>query len=81
MENITVNSSKQSLNNVSIGENTIINYSILRDAIIGSYSELENAVLHHSVIGSDASLHGLSQSLNLGDSTEIDFGWAYFILL
>ena len=60
--------------NVSIGENTIINYSILRDAIIGSYSELENAVLHHSVIGSDASLHGLSQSLNLGDSTEIDFG-------
>lgn len=60
--------------NVSIGENTIINYSILKDAIIGSYSELENAVLHHSVIGSDASLHGLSQSLNLGDSTEIDFG-------
>lgn len=60
--------------NVSIGENTIINYSILKDAIIGSFSELQNAVLHHSVIGSDASLHGLSQSLNLGDSTEIDFG-------
>ena len=60
--------------NVSIGENTIINYSILKDSIIGAYSELENAVLHHSVIGSDASLHGLSQSLNLGDSTEIDFG-------
>ncbi len=60
--------------NVSIGENTIINYSILKDAIIGSYSEIKNAVLHHSVIGSDASLHGLSQSLNLGDSTEIDFG-------
>ena len=60
--------------NVSIGENTIVNYSILKDSIIGSYSELKNAVLHHSVIGSDASLHGLSQSLNLGDSTEIDFG-------
>lgn len=60
--------------NVSIGENTIINYSILKDAIIGSFSEIENAVLHHSVIGSDASLHGMSQSLNLGDSTEIDFG-------
>lgn len=60
--------------NVSIGENTIVNYSILRDAIIGSFSEIQNAVLHHSVIGSDASLHGLSQSLNLGDSTEIDFG-------
>ncbi|REJ84832.1 MAG: glucose-1-phosphate thymidylyltransferase [Bacteroidetes bacterium] len=60
--------------NVSIGDHTIINHSILKDAIIGSYSELENAVLHHSVIGSDASLKGMSQSLNLGDSTEIDFG-------
>ncbi|MFM2135330.1 MAG: hypothetical protein RL021_730 [Bacteroidota bacterium] len=59
---------------VSIGDNTIINYSILADSIIGSYSQLENAVLNHSVIGSDASLHGLSQSLNLGDNTEIDFG-------
>ncbi len=60
--------------NVSIGENTIINYSIVKDAIIGSYSEIKNTVMHHSVIGSDASLRGLSQSLNLGDSTEIDFG-------
>jgi glucose-1-phosphate thymidylyltransferase len=60
--------------NVSIGDHTIVNYSILKDAIIGSYSEITNAVLHDSVIGSDASLHGLSQSLNLGDSTEIDFG-------
>jgi glucose-1-phosphate thymidylyltransferase len=60
--------------NVTIGENTIVNHSILKDAIIGAYSEIQNAVLHHSVIGSDASLHGLSQSLNLGDSTEIDFG-------
>ena len=60
--------------NVSIGENSTVNYSILKDAIIGSYSELKNAVLHHSVIGSDASLHGLSQSLNIGDNTEIDFG-------
>jgi glucose-1-phosphate thymidylyltransferase len=58
---------------VSIGDKTIVNHSILRDAIIGSYSEINNAVLHHSVIGSDASLRGLSQSLNLGDSTEIDF--------
>ncbi len=60
--------------NVSIGDHSIINYSILKDAIIGSYSELQNAVLHLSVIGSDASLHGQSQSLNIGDSTEIDFG-------
>jgi len=60
--------------NVSIGDHSTIRYSILKDAIIGSYSEIENAVLHHSVIGSDATLRGQSQSLNLGDSTEIDFG-------
>lgn len=59
--------------NVSIGENTIIRHSILSDSIIGSYSQLETAILHQSVIGSDAYLKGLSQSLNIGDSTEIDF--------
>lgn len=59
--------------NVSIGENTSINYSILQDSIIGSFSQLEHASLHHSVVGSDAILKGLSQSLNIGDSTEIDF--------
>ncbi len=59
--------------NVSIGENSIVKNSILEDSIIGSYSQLEKAVLHHSVIGSDAYLKGLSQSLNIGDSTEIDF--------
>ena len=58
---------------VSIGEHTIVKYSIIKDSIIGSYSQLESAVLHHSVIGSDAFLKGLSQSLNIGDSTEIDF--------
>jgi glucose-1-phosphate thymidylyltransferase len=59
--------------NVSIGEHTIIKHSIIRDSIIGSYSQLETSILHQSVIGSDAYLKGLSQSLNIGDSTEIDF--------
>ena len=59
--------------NVSIGEHSIIKHSIIRDSIIGSFSQLETSILHHSVIGSDAYLKGLSQSLNIGDSTEIDF--------
>jgi glucose-1-phosphate thymidylyltransferase len=59
--------------NVSIGERTIIKSSIIKNSIIGSYSQLETAVLHQSVVGSDAYLKGLSQSLNIGDSTEIDF--------
>jgi len=59
--------------NVSVGEKTIIEKSIVRDSIIGSYSQIETAILHESVVGSDAYLKGLSQSLNIGDSTEIDF--------
>ena len=59
--------------NVSIGEKTIIRSSIIKNSIIGSYSHLETAVLQQSVVGSDSLLKGLSQSLNIGDSTEIDF--------
>lgn len=59
--------------NVSIGENTYVDHSILKNSIIGSYSQLEDVVLKDSLVGSDASLKGLSQSLNLGDSTEISF--------
>lgn len=58
--------------NVSIGENTEINYSIIKNSIIGSFSKLENMVLHSSLIGSDSIIKGLSQSLNIGDNTEID---------
>ncbi|WP_276133367.1 sugar nucleotidyltransferase [Polluticoccus soli] len=60
--------------NVTIGEHTNINASIIKDTIIGSYAELEEVVLHSSIIGSDAFVRGLSQSLNIGDNTEIDLG-------
>jgi glucose-1-phosphate thymidylyltransferase len=58
--------------NVTIGEKTIIRSSMVRDSIIGSYSVLEKVVLHSSLIGSDALICGNSQSLNIGDNTEID---------
>lgn len=32
--------------NVSIGENSIVKNSIVKDSIIGSYAQLETAVLH-----------------------------------
>lgn len=58
--------------NVSVGESTEINYSIVKNSIIGSFSKVENMVLHSSLIGSDSIVTGLSQSLNIGDNTEID---------
>jgi glucose-1-phosphate thymidylyltransferase len=60
--------------NVTIGEHTKIESSIVRDSIIGSYAELQQVVLNSSIIGSDAYVRGLSQSLNIGDNTEIDLG-------
>lgn len=60
--------------NVSVGEHAILNYATLKDTIIGPYAQIEFAILHRSLIGNDALLKGMSQSLNIGDSTEINFG-------
>ncbi|MBC7874950.1 MAG: NTP transferase domain-containing protein [Ferruginibacter sp.] len=59
---------------VSIGENTQIDYSIVKNSIIGSFSTLFDIVLDDSVIGSDTNLRGESRSLNIGDNTSIDLG-------
>jgi len=60
--------------NVTIGESTILNYSIVRNSIIGSFSNLYDIVLEDSVIGSDTSLRGETRELNIGDNTSIDLG-------
>jgi glucose-1-phosphate thymidylyltransferase len=58
---------------VTIGSNTTIDYSIVKDSIIGNYASLREVVLHQSIVGSDTSIIGPQQSLNIGDNTEIDF--------
>ena len=58
---------------VTIGEHATIGNAIIRDSIIGNYTSIEEVVLHHSVVGSDAAIKGVRQSLNIGDNTEIDF--------
>lgn len=58
--------------NVAIGENTTISHTIIKDSIIGSYSNLKEVVLSNSLIGSDAEVRGVNRSLNIGDNTAID---------
>jgi len=58
---------------VSIGENVNINYSIVKSSIIGNFALIEEVILTQSIVGNDAAIKGLSQSLNIGDNTEIDF--------
>jgi glucose-1-phosphate thymidylyltransferase len=60
--------------NVAIGENTSISHAIIKDSIIGAYSNLFEIVLNNSLIGSDAEVKGVSRNLNIGDNTAIDLG-------
>ncbi len=63
--------------NVTLGENTSVNYAIVRNSIIGNDATIDDVVLHDSVIGSDTFIKGLSQSLNIGDNTEIDLSQSF----
>lgn len=57
---------------VTVGEHAHIHGSILRNSIIGSYSDLNDVVLNESIIGNDANVRGKSNSLNIGDNAELD---------
>lgn len=57
---------------VTIGESARIHRSVIWNSIIGNYSALDETVLKQSVIGNDALIKGLSQSLNIGDNADID---------
>ena len=58
--------------NVTIGDHASVYDSVVRDSIIGSYTKLTDVVLFNSLIGSDSVIQGSTQSLNIGDNTELD---------
>jgi glucose-1-phosphate thymidylyltransferase len=60
--------------NVTIGDNTTVDYSIIKNSIIGAFSNLYDIVLDDSLIGSDTSIRGETRTLNIGDNTDIDLG-------
>jgi len=60
--------------NVTIGENTTVDSSIIKNSIIGSFSNLIDIVLDTSLIGSDTGICGETRTLNIGDNTDIDLG-------
>ena len=55
-----------------MGENADLKNTILKNAIIGAFTRLRSIALYDSIIGSDCIIRGMSQSLNIGDDTEID---------
>ena len=57
---------------VSIGSGCVIQHSLIRDSIIDNNSHIVDASLSQSLIGRDARVIGQHQSLNIGDSSEIN---------
>lgn len=56
--------------NVSIGEDVVIQNSIIRNSIISKGATLNYAMLRDSIIGSGASVKGSERVLNIGDSAQ-----------
>ncbi len=57
---------------VSLGEGVEIQHAIVQNSLIGSYSRVQNLLLHDSVVGGDCYLNGRESSLNLGENTVIE---------
>lgn len=58
---------------VSIADRATLDQAIVRDAIINEGAHIREAMLAMSLIGSEARVRGLSNRLNVGDSSEVDF--------
>lgn len=57
----------------SIASDSRIENSIISDSVIGSRSHISKVNLQRSIVGDDASVNGKHNSLNIGDSSSIEF--------
>ncbi|MDW7731323.1 MAG: sugar phosphate nucleotidyltransferase [Methanolobus sp.] len=58
---------------VSVADNTRIECSVISNTIIGSNSMIRDVNLRSSIIGDDVNVGGKHNSLNIGDSSSIEF--------
>lgn len=56
---------------VTIGNDTLIEGSIIEDSIIGDGAEVRSALLGHSIVGQYASISGIQKKVNISDHSEI----------
>ncbi|OYT62108.1 hypothetical protein B6U67_04850 [Methanosarcinales archaeon ex4484_138] len=57
----------------SIADGAVIEHSIISNSIIGSRTHISKMNLQSSIIGDDANLIGKHNSMNIGDSSSIEF--------
>ncbi|MFC1509862.1 sugar phosphate nucleotidyltransferase [Candidatus Omnitrophota bacterium] len=58
---------------VSVGENAVIEKSIITDSIIGSGTKVSNASFNGSLIGDNALVNEIPRILTIGDNSSLDF--------
>lgn len=56
---------------VTIGDDTVIEGSIIEDSIIGDGAQVRSAFLGHSIVGQYASITGIQKKVNISDHSEI----------
>lgn len=59
---------------VAVADGATIFDSRIKDSIINTNAHIKSVLLHNSLIGDDAYVTGDFQELNVGDSSEINFG-------
>ncbi|HWV23678.1 MAG TPA: sugar phosphate nucleotidyltransferase [Thermomicrobiales bacterium] len=55
----------------SIGAGTVVRNSVVRESIIEEDSEIVDAILHRSVVGSKVTIQGSARSINVGDNGKV----------
>jgi glucose-1-phosphate thymidylyltransferase len=56
---------------VSIGKNSKVEHSIIKDSIIGEGAYIENLIIKNSIIGNNAKIFGNEKELNISDFSEV----------
>ncbi|MDQ6887622.1 MAG: sugar phosphate nucleotidyltransferase [Gemmatimonadota bacterium] len=57
--------------NVSVGTGSVIEGSVIRDAVIGERTRITRSVLSNSMIGDEAVVEGVTGDVTLGDHAEV----------
>jgi len=60
--------------NAVIGDGTKLTRTIIRDSIVGRDATIHSIMLKHSLIGDNAQVSGKSHSLNIGETSVVEFG-------
>lgn len=55
----------------SIGAGTLVRNSVIRDSIVEDNSEVVDAILQRSVVGSKVTIHGSARSISVGDNGKV----------